>query len=123
MFMVVAAGTGIKYLWFYSKDNGAKWVKWSGKTKASVNVTASAANSGTMYRCVVKNTKGSVTSSAVKMTVSGVKPKIVVQPKAVSVKSGKTAKFTVVAAGTGLKYQIISVVFLNLNPKLDKIVQ
>ncbi len=104
-FKVVAAGTGLKYQWYYSKDNGAKWVKWSGKTKASVNVTASAANNGTMYRCVVKNTKGSVTSSAVKMTVSGVKPRILTQPKAVTVKSGKTVKFTVAAAGVGLKYQ------------------
>ncbi len=104
-FKVVAAGTGLKYQWYYSKDNGAKWVKWSGKTKASVKVTASAKNNGTMYRCVVKNTKGSVTSSAVKMTVSGVKPRILTQPKAVTVKSGKTVKFTVVAAGVGLKYQ------------------
>ncbi len=104
-FKVVAAGTGLKYQWYYSKDNGAKWVKWCGKTKASVNVTASAANNGTMYRCVVKNTKGSVTSSAVKMTVSGVKPRILTQPKAVTVKSGKTVKFTVAAAGVGLKYQ------------------
>ncbi len=104
-FKVVAAGSGLKYQWYYSKDNGTKWTKMSGKTTASLKVKGSATTNGYLYRCKITNTKGSVTSKSVKLTVSGVKPKIVVQPKAVSVKSGKTAKFSVVAAGTGLKYQ------------------
>ena len=104
-FKVVAAGSGLKYQWYYSKDNGTKWTKMSGKTSASLKIKGSATTNGYLYRCKITNTKGSVTSKSVKLTVSGVKPKIVVQPKAASVKSGKTAKFTVVAAGTGLKYQ------------------
>ena len=104
-FKVVAAGSGLKYQWYYSKDNGTKWTKMSGKTTASLKVKGSATTNGYLYRCKITNTKGSVTSKSVKLTVSGVKPKIVVQPKAVSVKPGKTAKFSVVAAGTGLKYQ------------------
>ena len=104
-FKVVAAGTGLKYQWYYSKDNGAKWVKWSGKTKASVKVTAKESNNGTLYRCVIKNTKGSVTTSKVRMTVNGVKPRVMTQPKAVTVAAGKTAKFTVAAAGVKPTYQ------------------
>ena len=104
-FSVVAAGSGLKYQWYYSKDNGAKWTKWSGKTKATLTVTSTAKNNGYLYRCVVKNTKGSVTSSAVMMTVDSVKPRILTQPKAATVASGKTATFKVVAAGVGLKYQ------------------
>ena len=104
-FKVVAAGSGLKYQWYYSKDNGTKWIKLSGKTSASLKIKGSATTNGYLYRCKITNDKGSVTSKAVKLTVSGVKPKIVVQPKAVSVKSGKTAKFTIVAAGASLKYQ------------------
>lgn len=104
-FKVVAAGTGLKYQWYYSKDNGAKWVKWSGKTKSSVKVTAKESNNGTLYRCVIKNTKGSVTTSKVRMTVNGVKPRVMTQPKAVTVAAGKTAKFTVAAAGVKPTYQ------------------
>ena len=104
-FKVVAAGSGLKYQWYYSKDNGTKWTKMSGKTSASLKIKGSATTNGYLYRCKITNTKGSVTSKSVKLTVSGVKPKIVVQPTAATVKSGKTAKFTVVAAGTELKYQ------------------
>ena len=104
-FKVSAAGTGLSYQWYYSKDNGAKWTKWSGKTSASVSVKSTAKNNGTLYRCVVKNSKGSVTSSSAMMTVDGVKPRILTQPAKATVKSGKTATFKVVAAGVGLKYQ------------------
>ena len=104
-FKVVAGGTDLKYQWYYSTNNGTSWKKYSGKTSATLKVKGTAKTNGYLYRCKVTNDKGSVTSKAAKLTVSGVKPKITAQPKAVSVKSGKTAKFTVVAAGTGLKYQ------------------
>ena len=104
-FKVVASGVGLTYQWYYSANNGTTWKKMSGKTSATLKVKGTAKTNGYLYRCKVTNEKGTVTSKSAKLTVTGVKPKIVVQPKAVSVKSGKTAKFTVVAAGASLKYQ------------------
>ena len=72
---------------------------------SSVKVTASANNNGVYYRVRVKNNYGTVWSSAVKLTVSGVKPAITTQPSSVTVANGKTATFRVIAAGTGLTYQ------------------
>ena len=98
-------GSSLKYQWYYSKDNGAKWTKWSGKTSASVSVVAGEKTNGYQYRCVVKNAKGSVTSSSAMMTVDGVMSRILTQPKKATVASGKYATFKVVAAGVGLSYQ------------------
>ena len=104
-FSVTASGTGLTYQWQYSKDNGATWKTWSGKTASSVSVKASATNNGTLYRVVVKNEAGTVNSTGVKLTVSGVKPAIILQPKAATVANGATATFSVTASGTGLTYQ------------------
>ena len=104
-FKVVASGSGIKYQWQYSTNNGKSWSNWSGKTSATAKVTATANNNGVLYRCIVKNGKGKVISSSAKLTVSGVKPKIRSNPVSVTVDSGKTATFKVAAAGSGLKYQ------------------
>ena len=104
-FKVASTGAGLKYQWYYSKNNGSSWTKLSGKTSASLKVKGSSTTNGYLYRCKITNSKGSATSGSAKLTVSGVKPKIVVQPKSVTVKSGKTATFKVVAAGAGLKYQ------------------
>lgn len=104
-FKVVAGGTGKTYQWQYSKNNGASWTNWSGKTSASLNVTASATNNGCLYRCVVKNSYGSVTSAKARLTVSGVKPMILTQPSSTTIAVGHTGTIKVVAAGTGLSYQ------------------
>ena len=68
-FSVTATGIGLTYQWQYSKDNGATWNMWSGKTSSSVTATAGS-NSGWLYRCIVKNAAGSVTSSSAKLTVT-----------------------------------------------------
>ena len=67
---VKATGTGLTYQWQYRPAGSTSWKTWSGKTSASVTVTATANNNGCQYRCVVKNAVGSVTSSAAKLTVS-----------------------------------------------------
>ncbi len=103
-FKVVASGA-TSYQWEYSKNNGATWTKWSGKTSASVSVKASTTNNGCLYRCKVTNSAGTVTSSKAKLTVSDMKPTVTGKPSAVTVSAGGTAKFTVVAAGSGLKYK------------------
>ena len=104
-FKVVASGSGLSYQWQFSKDNGATWSSWSGKTSASLAVTASATNNGCLYRCVVKNSAGSVNSSSARMTVTNSKPVILVQPKAATVALGSSTTFKVVAWGSGLSYQ------------------
>ena len=103
-FKVVTTGA-TSYQWQYSKNNGASWTTWSGKTSASLTVTASTTNNGCLYRCVVTNAAGSVTSNKAQLTVSGVKPTILTQPTAKSVTAGTTVSFQVAAAGTGLTYQ------------------
>ena len=76
-FKVVASGTDpLTYQWQYSNDYGATWHNKSGATSASYTVTAKASYNGMLYRCRVKNSAGTVYSSKVRLTVSGVKPKV-----------------------------------------------
>ena len=102
---VKATGSSLKYQWQYKAASASSWKTWSGKTSSSVIVTASAKNNGCLYRVVVKNTAGSVTSSSARLTVTGVKPAVTAQPQSVTVVSGKTVAFKVSASGTGVSYQ------------------
>ena len=105
-FKVTATGTSLSYQWQYSADNGKTWKTPSFTSNtASISFEANAARNGLLFHCVVKNSYGTVTSSSARLTVSGVKPAIRLQPTAVTVANGKTATFQIVAAGTGLSYQ------------------
>ena len=104
-FTVAASGTGLQYQWQYSNNNGLTWTNKTGSTSATHTVTVKASYNGMLYRCVIKNSAGSVTTEAVRLTVDGVKPKIMTQPEAKTAAAGKTATFEVDAAGTGLTYQ------------------
>ena len=104
-FKVVAAGTGLTYQWQYSSDYGKTWHNKAGSTKATHKVTVKASYNGYLYRCKVTNSAGTVTSSKVRLTVSGVKPKILSQPAAVSAAAGESVTFKVAAAGVGMSYQ------------------
>ena len=69
-FKVVAAGGGLRYQWYYKKPSGS-WTAVtaaSGKT-ATYSLTAQARHNGYQYRCKISNAAGSVTSSAVTLTV------------------------------------------------------
>ena len=104
-FKVTAAGSGLSYQWQYKKVGESGWTNWSGKTSATVTCTAGTSNNGCQYRCVVKNSKGSVTSGIAKLTTVFNAPKITAQPKNTSVNKGSTATFKVVATGEALSYQ------------------
>ena len=104
-YKVVASGTGLTYQWQYSSDYGATWHNKTGATSATYTVTAKASYNGMLYRCRVKNSGGTVYSSKVRLTVSGVKPKVLSQPKAATAAAGGTATFKVVAAGENMSYQ------------------
>ncbi|MBQ9881195.1 MAG: InlB B-repeat-containing protein [Synergistes sp.] len=103
-FSVTASGSGLSYQWEYSDDDGTTWKNWSGKTSATASAAMPLANNGYLYRCVVSNSFGSVTSTASRLFV-GSAPAITSQPKAVTIKEGQTASFSVTASGTGLSYQ------------------
>ncbi len=68
-FKVKASGGELKYQWYVMKAGTTKWVKMSGKTKATLSFTAKASKNGWRYRCLVKNVAGSVYTKAVKLTV------------------------------------------------------
>ncbi len=65
-----AAATGAEsYQWQYSNNGGSAWAKCSG-TEATLSLKTSSAMNGLLYRCVVTNAYGSVTTNAVTLTVT-----------------------------------------------------
>src|SRR6267154_163951 len=103
-FGVTAGGTSpLSYQW---QKNGKNI---SGATGASYTTPATTTgDSGSTFDVVVSNTKGSMTSSVVTLTVNAaaVAPTITTQPVGMTVTAGQTATFTVRASGTApLSYQ------------------
>ena len=70
-FTVKASGSGLSYQWQYSSDNGGTWHNSSAASakSAKLDIAGSAANAKLLYRCVVKNTYGSVTTNQVKVSL------------------------------------------------------
>ena len=103
-FRVVATGTApLNFQW---NRNGAAI---SGATSSSYTTpTTTSSDNGVQFSVVVSNTAGSVTSTAVSLTVNAapVAPSITSQPANQTVTAGQTATFSVVATGTApLNYQ------------------
>ncbi len=103
VFKVVASGSGLSYQWQVSTNGGSSWSDSpaTGNKTATLTVPATASRSGYQYRCVVKNSGGTTTSSAATLTVLA----ITTQPKSVTKAAGGNVTFTVKASGTGLTYQ------------------
>ena len=102
IFTVTATGTApLSFQWL---RNGAPL---SGATAASYTTPALAtSDSGAAFSVSIKNSAGSITSRAARLTVSGNPPTITAQPADQSVKAGQTALFSVQAGGTApLSYQ------------------
>src|SRR5205807_9214457 len=95
---VVGTGTGpLRYQW--QKHGPAS----SGATSASYATAATASgDNGALFRVVVSNSVGSVTSNAATLTVNAaaVAPSITTQLAGQAVTVGQTATFMVVATGT-----------------------
>ena len=68
-FKVKASGGSLSYQWYVLKTGTSSWAKLSGKTAASLKITAKKTMNGYKYKCLVKNKAGSVYSKAVKLTV------------------------------------------------------
>ena len=100
-----ATGVGLKYQWYFRKSGQTSFSPWNGRTHATETCTPNATWNDIQLYCVVSDSSGnSVRSNTVTITLTQ-EFKILTQPVDVLVKSGDTAKFTVKASGTGLKYQ------------------
>ena len=106
---VVATGKGLTYQWYYCKPGGS--FKKSGMSGADTDTidlgSVPYSHKGYKYRCVVKNAKGKVTSKSATVTVRPPKPTITTQPSDLNptFNVGDPMTFSIVASGTGLKYQ------------------
>jgi len=97
-----AAGDGLTYQWYIKNPGSSKFSK-SSVTSVTYSVKMTADNVGRQAYCIVRDAYGKTDKSD---TVTfGLPLKILTQPKAVTVKSGETAKTTVKASGDGLTYQ------------------
>ena len=104
-FSVAASGISLKYQWYYSADGGKTWkVPSFTSNTSSISLTANSARNGLLFRCVVKNSYGTATSNAVKLTAMA-KPAIKTQPASVKTANGNTATFKITATGSSLTYQ------------------
>jgi len=109
-FTVAASGTGLKYQWYWKKPSA---IDWSASTGTGCNtntltVAGEAKRNGYQYYCKITDAIGkTVSTSAVTLTVNAAAAPLTVtaQPVNTTVAEGATAKFTVSATGTGLKYQ------------------
>ena len=104
-FTVKTKEKDVTYQWFSMALGATDWTTMAGETKATLNVVGTKANTGTQYRCRVRNAAGGeVYTIAVSLTVKTQAPTIKTQPKNLTVKSGKKVKFSVKASGKGLTY-------------------
>ena len=100
-FNITATGTApLSYQWRKNRVN------ITGATSSSYTTPATTiADNGSLFSVVVSNSAGSVTSNSATLTVR-TPPSITMQPANKTVIVGKTAKFSVTAAGTApLSYQ------------------
>ena len=102
---VKAEGVGLSYHWYYKKSGAKSWTKWSKQTKSTVSFKMASGWNKAQFYCQVKNKAGKrVKTQSAKATLL-VEFKITTQPKNKTVKTGKTATFSIKATGNGLKYQ------------------
>lgn len=100
-FSVTASGTGVSYQWQGSTD-GLAWTDVAGATGETLALpTATLADSGKLYRVVVRNSLATATSRAVTLSVlpALAKPQFTAQPQDRSVVAGDGATFTATASG------------------------
>ena len=114
-FSVTVVGTPTPTLqWQRSSDGGSTWANIASATAATYNTGAvTLAQNGERYRVIASNASGSVTSSAVTLSVNPASqaPAITTQPTAQTVTAPAAATFTVAASGVptpSLQWQLSS---------------
>ena len=106
-FTVVAEGTGLKYQWQVNSSGTWKDSSMPGSKTNTLSVDITNARNGYKFRCVITDADGNTkTSGEATLTVASSDAiTITAQPENYSGSVGSVAPFTVVAEGTGLKYQ------------------
>ena len=105
-FTVKTIGKPKTIQWYYRTSPTAKWKKVSRNgTKMTLTVTGKPTNNGYQYRCMLKNSHGTLYSNPATLTVELFPPVIITEPQPITVDSGDVAEFTVEAQGDGLTYQ------------------
>ena len=104
-FSIKASGAGLKYQWYFKKDNSSEWKKWKGHTTATTSATANPTWDGMLVRCEITDSQGNaVMSEQTKVTITA--PLLIVsQPSDTIAVLGKKTTFSVKALGKGLTYQ------------------
>ena len=104
-FTIAAVGSGLKYQWQYSDNEGGKWTN-SKSTSDYADCTLSAKRNGRLYRCIVTDAAGMQTiSQTARINISDSSLRITRQPEDIFTKDGANVMFTLNAEGEGLKYQ------------------
>ena len=105
-FTVKATGGNLSYQWYYRVSSSGTWTKCSGTgyNTATLSVKAVAYREGYQYRCLVKNSLGSIYTNNAALHILA-KPAITTQPTSKTATVGETVKFTVKATGGNLSYQ------------------
>ena len=101
---VKATGTGLKYQWYLKNKTSTMFSK-SSITSNTYSVTMSDAVDGRQVYCVVTDRSGSTVTSKTATLHKYVPVSIATQPRDCYVANGEKATATVVANGSGLKYQ------------------
>ena len=106
-FSAGVSGVGMSYQWQYSTDYGETWKNstGSGAKTADLNVAGSVSNAKLIYRCVVTNAYGSITTETARVIVADAAPVIMQQPVNTTVQGGERAYFSVKASGVGMTYR------------------
>ena len=97
-----AAATGFPtptVQWQVSSNGGSTWTSLSGATATSYTLTASAANSGLLYRASFSNARGTTYTNPALLTVNAA-PAITLQPVSQSVAHGTAVTFKATASGS-----------------------
>lgn len=100
-FFVSASDGRLTYLWQKSSDGGTSYSA-VGSDWPILSFPATIADNDTLWRVVVSNDVGSVTSNPARLSVAGVAvaPAITADPVSQTVMAGETASFTVLGQGT-----------------------
>ena len=105
-FSVGASGDGLKYQWQVFKNG--YWTNCSvndGAKTSTLTLEAKASRNGTLYHCVVTDSRGNSATTISVALIVATPLSITSQPVDYSGPDGSNAVFTVAAKGDGLKYQ------------------
>ena len=107
-FTVTTTGTGnISYVWYYRENSakGWKFANETGKNSPTLMVTASRANNGYQYCCVVTDANGKTTSAHATLNVEVEPLAVIDQTHELTVSSGDTFSLKVKANDPNVKYR------------------